>query len=253
MAQELNLIHDSGVPAYVQIEERIRLGIAQGVWKVGGYLPTEEQLCQIFAVSRGPVRQAMSRLVQEGIVKRERRKGTRVIRGVEHEGLVLITPFRALQAAGMAPYNRVLKQRVTAAPSFLRERWPDVKDVVEYERVLLSGGQTVMHGVSYLPADTFGDVARWDMERRAVTDAIAERGFIVTRIDQSMKLVSAEEEDRKLLELPEGSSCVQLELWQWSDERPVEYARFRLPIAMSRYLVTGLIPIETRLARQQPG
>lgn len=54
--------------------------IASGLWAVGDQIPTEEELATEFQCSRGTVGRAIARLVQERLVERRTRSGTRVIR-----------------------------------------------------------------------------------------------------------------------------------------------------------------------------
>ena len=61
---------------YSEIEEYIMNKIHTGEWPVGYMIPKEVELCDQFGVSRSTVRTAMLRLVQEGHLKRVKRKGT---------------------------------------------------------------------------------------------------------------------------------------------------------------------------------
>lgn len=72
-----NLQRDSSVPLYLQLTNILRQRITEGDWRQTGFqLPTEPELCQEFDVARGTVRQALSRLEQEGFLRRERGRGT---------------------------------------------------------------------------------------------------------------------------------------------------------------------------------
>jgi GntR family transcriptional regulator len=53
---------DSGVPLYVQLKESLQEKIAQGEWVVGMELPSEQELCDTYGVSRTVVRQALDDL-----------------------------------------------------------------------------------------------------------------------------------------------------------------------------------------------
>lgn len=55
-------------PRHAQIAQSLRERIAAGIYPVGGRLPSEAQLCEEFGTSRGPVRQAVETLRQEGAV-----------------------------------------------------------------------------------------------------------------------------------------------------------------------------------------
>jgi len=66
----------SGVPLYKQIENYIREEIKSGKFNDGSFLPKEEKLANQFGVSRNTVRQGISNLVNEGLLKRTPGKGT---------------------------------------------------------------------------------------------------------------------------------------------------------------------------------
>jgi DNA-binding LacI/PurR family transcriptional regulator len=66
----------AGQALYVQIEQWIRTRIDDHVLRDGDQLPTEIELCKRFRVSRSTIRQALSRLEQDGLVTRIRGKGT---------------------------------------------------------------------------------------------------------------------------------------------------------------------------------
>lgn len=54
---------------YIQIYNQIRDAILNGKYSVGDKLPSEKELCQIFNVSRVPVREALSALELSGLVE----------------------------------------------------------------------------------------------------------------------------------------------------------------------------------------
>lgn len=64
------------IPVYEQIRQLIQNDIISGVYPPGSMLPTEAELGQRFGVSRYPMRQAMTALVNEGLLERVRGKGT---------------------------------------------------------------------------------------------------------------------------------------------------------------------------------
>jgi GntR family transcriptional repressor for pyruvate dehydrogenase complex len=62
------------------VYESIIGDISEGLWPVGAKLPTEARLCQRFGVSRPVVRQALSRLRTNGLVKSQKGSGSYVLR-----------------------------------------------------------------------------------------------------------------------------------------------------------------------------
>ncbi len=72
----ISLKHGDGVPLYVQISAILTQRILSGEWKPGESLPPEPELCREFGVARGTLRQSLSKLEQEGYIRRERGRGT---------------------------------------------------------------------------------------------------------------------------------------------------------------------------------
>ena len=58
------------LPAYMKIHDQIKKGIDEGNWKIGERLPSERDLAEEFEVSRMTLRQAISLLVEEGVLER---------------------------------------------------------------------------------------------------------------------------------------------------------------------------------------
>lgn len=63
-------------PLYKQLYESIKYSIGTGEYSPGQRLPTEEKLCEIYAVSRTTVRKALAELEKTGFITRKRGKGT---------------------------------------------------------------------------------------------------------------------------------------------------------------------------------
>ena len=66
----------SPVPLYFKVTTEIRDNILCGTWSRGFQLPGELDLARGLGVSVITVRQALGQLAQEGLVRRERAKGT---------------------------------------------------------------------------------------------------------------------------------------------------------------------------------
>ncbi|HEN8802427.1 TPA: GntR family transcriptional regulator [Pseudomonas putida] len=63
---------------YATVAKHLMEGIASGHYPVGSLLPTEHELCALYAVSRHTVRAAIDQLLGQGLVSRRKRVGTRV-------------------------------------------------------------------------------------------------------------------------------------------------------------------------------
>lgn len=81
-----NIDRKSPIPIYHQLKTMIQGQIESGMWSPGDRLPTEQELCQMYNISRSPVRQAFKELEYEGAVLRRPGLGTFV------EGCVASSP-----------------------------------------------------------------------------------------------------------------------------------------------------------------
>jgi GntR family transcriptional regulator len=64
---------------YLQVARTLRKEIVDGVYPVGSQLPTEQQLCERFEVSRYTIREALRRLRDDNLIASRPRAGTLVV------------------------------------------------------------------------------------------------------------------------------------------------------------------------------
>ena len=96
-------------PLYIQLMTRIRNDITSGVYPSGARVPSEQELCDTYGVSRVTVRKAMLDLVQEGLLVRRQGKGTFVAEKRIQRDLQQITSFTAAcRLAGYVPDTRLV-------------------------------------------------------------------------------------------------------------------------------------------------
>jgi GntR family transcriptional regulator len=100
----LDLDRASPIPLYLQIKRHLANDIA--VWE-GRDKPfyTDGELCEMFAVSRMTVRQAVQELVEEGLLKRSRGVGTFVVAHNAEERTAPLVNFREQWIADGKPIS----------------------------------------------------------------------------------------------------------------------------------------------------
>src|ERR1700756_2071298 len=69
----------SDEPLYLQVVRALKDEIVSGVHPIGSQLPTEEELCERFSVSRYTVREALRRLREDSLVTSRQGAGTTVV------------------------------------------------------------------------------------------------------------------------------------------------------------------------------
>jgi GntR family transcriptional regulator len=108
---------NSKLPFYHQLYEILRGNILRGEWQPGDMIPPESELTEHFQVSRTTVRQVLDMLVNEGLIYRQRGRGTFVAHPTLEQGLVRIVSFTEdMRQRGFEPGTKVLFSGLVPAP-----------------------------------------------------------------------------------------------------------------------------------------
>ena len=86
MNEKINF--DSHIPYYIQLMETQKEKVQAGTRAPGDQIPGEQDLCELYGVSRTVVRQALLELELEGVINRRKGRGTFIALPKISEGLV---------------------------------------------------------------------------------------------------------------------------------------------------------------------
>ncbi|MCX8031131.1 MAG: GntR family transcriptional regulator [Thermodesulfovibrionales bacterium] len=118
MLMEEVIDRDSHQKLYVQIQQIIKKKIEKGEWPVGKLIPTEDELCKIFDVSKATIRLAIYELVRAGYLKRQQGKGTFVTYSGSHFGIAMKTRLTEdLLSKDVIVTKKILKKEIIKQPT----------------------------------------------------------------------------------------------------------------------------------------
>ncbi len=104
------------IPVYYQIKTGIHNLIAEKSLKPGDKILTEEELCDIFNVSRMTIRQALNELVNSGELKREKGKGTFVTSNKILFDISRLHSFSEdMKYRGLTVSNKILEKKIISS------------------------------------------------------------------------------------------------------------------------------------------
>jgi GntR family transcriptional regulator len=112
------LHNHSPIPLYYQLKDLLEEQIASGSFQPGEMIPSENQLCKSYQISRTTVRQALNELVGSGVLVRTQGKGTFVSKSFLEKPAARLSGFNQnMKEIGVKPGSEVL-QFAPIVPSF---------------------------------------------------------------------------------------------------------------------------------------
>ncbi|WP_286830599.1 MULTISPECIES: histidine utilization repressor [Kordiimonas] len=219
------------VPRYEQVKRHIMDAIEAGSYDAGDKLPSENELVRELNVSRMTVNRALRELTEEGHIVRRAGMGSFVAdRRMRGHAADILSIRGELEARGEEWSAVVLFQEEIALP----------KDVAE------EMGRTTGDKVFYLLIVHKGDDMPIELEERWVNPEIApellSQDFEATtptdyllavapllRAEHVVRAVAATPSEKRLLEVREGSPCLEINRRTWTGDRVASYARLLYP------------------------
>jgi GntR family transcriptional regulator len=219
---------DTPVPLYYQLKRHLSELI--DTCADGDLIPTESELCAHFDVSRPTVRQAINELVNEGKLRRQKGKGTFVIKQkLQRDFMLTFETFdQEILAHGRTPLTRLISIHKQQAGDRVAHnlKIPRRSSVYVLRRLRYTNNVPLMTVTSYLPADL---VPAFE-ENPAASKTLHKRlesqyGYRLTRATRAIEAVAAEAEEAELLDIPTGSPLQYLETWVYiENDRCIEFS-----------------------------
>jgi DNA-binding GntR family transcriptional regulator len=222
------LVHESPLPYYQQLYTILREEIVNGRWKPGEMMPSETELIDTFEVSRITVRQALEKLVDDGLIYRRRGKGTFVaIPGIE-QGLSRIVSFTEdMRRRSLKPGTEVIAAEVIEAPAGIAEKLhiDPGEELARFERLRLADGEPMSVEVSHLILRYCPGILNHDYARRPLREELENSyGIRLVRAQQVIHSVSTTSKLARQLSVSKGAPLFYIERVSFSQrDVPVEF------------------------------
>lgn len=205
----------AAVPYYAQLADLFRTAIVDGTWGPGWHLPSEADIGAFFGISRTAVRQALGELASEGLVRKEKGRGT-FVRGPRRTALV-VQEMRGFLEEMTEKGRRVdtevlaLEQVVAPAEDAALLGVPTGGRVVRLDRLRRVDDEPACVVRTLLPASRFGGIVGLDLEASSLYEVLREVYGVEPR--GGSRLVEAVSADRltgRLLQVRTGTPVLRL-------------------------------------------
>jgi GntR family transcriptional regulator len=235
---------DRFVPRYYEIEQALRARVAK--LSPGDPLPSDAELCEEFGVSRMTARNAMTQLVQAGIVQRIPGRGTFVAQQPVHRQAGSLISFSdEMRRRGRRPSSRLLTRRTRAGTGSetvslgLRSG----SEVVELVRLRLADDEPIAIEASAFAPSLAAVLEDADLEGGSLFDTLVSAGHVPTAGRASLVAEAATATDARHLGIKRGGPLlVERRLIFDQSGRPLELTESRY--AADRYALEVSFDVE---------
>jgi len=220
----------SKLPLYHQLYEILRGAIGRGEWKPGDMLPSELELTERYQVSRITVRQVLDMLAKEGLIYRQRGRGTFVAHPTVDQVLQRIVSFTDdMRRRGFEPSTRVLSAGLLPAPEEIGRKLliPAGEELVRLQRLRLADDEPMTIEESYLIHRYCPGLLERDYRAEPLRELL-ERvyGIRWSRATQVIRAITASRELATLLAIRPNAAVLFIERVSYSqDNVPIEFLR----------------------------
>ena len=186
------------LPAYMKIHDQIKKEIDEEIWKIGQRLPSERDLAEQFEVSRMTLRQAITLLVEEGVLERRMGSGTFVASTRVQEKMRGTTSFtEIIKAQGKTPSSQLISYRRT------------LPNIIRMERVRYANHIPVVYEVASIPEKFIKNFNKEEITKHFF-QTLQEHGYKIGKSQQTIYARLAKERIAHYLEIPKGHAILGL-------------------------------------------
>ena len=204
------------IPQYRKLYEILRMHISEGIYAEGGLLPSENDLCKTHGVTRPTVRQALSKLVNEGYIQKHQGKGS-IVKSLP-KGIGILSIEGTTSSIGAKKLTTRILSRPVLRP------WPDsfiyeLTDIEKQsgclylERLRIVDEEPILYDVTYLPNINLPRFTSRKFENRSLFDLLrGSYGLEVTGGEQKIWARNADEKVAGYLNVEVGAPMLHMQM-----------------------------------------
>jgi GntR family transcriptional regulator len=220
---------ESHIPYYLQLIDILKEKVQHAEWVPGDQIPGEQDLCEHYQVSRTVVRQALRELEYEGVITRQKGKGTFISLPKISEGLVqkLTGFYQDMVERGLKPGSKVLHQNVSPSSEKVA-RFLNIKPgerVIDIQRLRYINDEPIQLVTTYIPFEICPGLSEVDLTNRSLYEYLEkECGIFIVKGQRYIEAVLANEHEAALLGIDRGAPLLMLDSVSFSEAgQPIEY------------------------------
>jgi DNA-binding GntR family transcriptional regulator len=203
------------IPQYRKLYETLRKHIVEGVYKEGDLLPSENELCRVYGMTRPTVRQSLGALANDGYIRKHQGKGSIVHRLPREIGILSVSGTTS--ALG----DRNLRTRIIVKPVI--RQWDNdfifpLSDLekesgcIYMERLRLLDGTPIFYDISFIANINLPRITSRQFEDKSLFQVLRDHYMVeIKGGEQRIKAIPASAKISMFLKIKKGEPVLHLE------------------------------------------
>jgi len=201
------------IPLYQQLYDVIADKIKKGDYKIGERIPSEEQLIEMFGISRITVRSGIEKLCEDNILIKKHGKGTYVSSPIHVESMTSGGSFNeSCRQIGAKPSTVMISLSIANANSRLKSKLAMSEDkLINIKRLRLVDGIATIYEIDYFKS-SYDFLLSKNLENQSLLSIVQNHtGLIPKRFDDLFDVVYASKEHSEILNVPIGTALLHVD------------------------------------------
>jgi len=201
----------SPIPAYYQLKQIILDKIAHGEYVAGCPIPSERELVETLGISRMTVRQALNQLVSEGVLYREKGRGTFVSRSKLEQRNIMSFSEMVLEK-GLEPATKVLYFNLGKSSQEIIELLDlnENDSVYNIKRLRLAGNIPIGIEENYIPEKYCPDLDKHDLTSSLYKLLKDKYMLSISYVDNMIEASKPTKKEKELLKITDSKPVLRI-------------------------------------------
>lgn len=214
-------------PRYIQIIQYFVDKIESGNLINGDKLPTEEEICKFFNVSRITARQALNELVNGGYIVKKQGVGSYVKNKMKMQLNSLQGFSEEMRSKGLTPRSELLSLEVCTPSIEVAEKLKIDITIKVYSicRLRYANDMALSLENAYIPTFKCPGIERFDLTGSFYKVLYENYNISAQKANQSIEAGFIDKKTAKLLDVKTGTQALIIERITYFNENPFEYVK----------------------------
>lgn len=203
------------IPQYRKLYEILRKRIVSGVYEEGGLLPSENELCSVYEMTRPTVRHALDTLVKDGLILKKQGKGSIVRKPSQNIGILSIAGTASAIGVKNLKTDILQKPVVKKWPGSFGFRLSKVEQesgCIYLERLRFVENEPVFYDINHLPNLFLPRIVKRSFEGKSLFEILRKYYQIeILGGEQKLKAITPNMKIAKLLKLKPEQPVLYIE------------------------------------------